>query len=120
MRQVVVLCGGAGTRLRQITRGSQKCMVEVAGAPFLAHVLGVVDQWKPDEVLLLVSHHAEQVIAFAASSERRQGQWALCALQEVCLPRSFCSSSVTSCPRKSVVSGSAWYRWHSAPALRRS
>ena len=70
MRQVVVLCGGAGTRLRQITRGSQKCMVEVAGAPFLAHVLGVVDQWKPDEVLLLVSHHAEQVIAFAASSER--------------------------------------------------
>ncbi|WP_341855840.1 NTP transferase domain-containing protein [Brachybacterium sp. GPGPB12] len=70
MRQVVVLCGGAGTRSRQVTSGSQKCMVEVAGAPFLAHVLDVVDQWKPDEVLLLVGHHAEQVVAFATSSER--------------------------------------------------
>jgi len=67
MRQVVVLCGGAGTRLRTVVGDRQKCLVDVAGRPFLRHVLDTVARWRVDEVLLLTGHGAEQVIEYVGT-----------------------------------------------------
>jgi GTP:adenosylcobinamide-phosphate guanylyltransferase len=36
--RLVVLCGGLGTRMASVTI-AQKCLVQVAGRPFLGHVL---------------------------------------------------------------------------------
>lgn len=65
MSQVVVLCGGLGTRMASVTGSGQKCMTPVAGRPFLHHVLDRVVSTSVDNLLLLAGHAAESVEAFA-------------------------------------------------------
>ncbi len=66
-RQLVILCGGKGTRIASVTGGtSQKCLLPVAGRPFLSHVLDVAEAWRVSEVLLLAGHRGDEVAAFAA------------------------------------------------------
>jgi Nucleoside-diphosphate-sugar pyrophosphorylase involved in lipopolysaccharide biosynthesis/translation initiation factor 2B, gamma/epsilon subunits (eIF-2Bgamma/eIF-2Bepsilon) len=36
---MVILCGGFGRRLKEITQGQQKVLSEVDGEPFLAHLM---------------------------------------------------------------------------------
>jgi D-glycero-alpha-D-manno-heptose 1-phosphate guanylyltransferase len=60
--QVAVLAGGLGTRLRDaLPAGTPKPMAEVAGRPFLEHVLDAAIVQGADRFLLLVSHRAEVI-----------------------------------------------------------
>lgn len=70
MRQVVALCGGYGRRMREVTGGGQKCLVPVAGRPFLAHVLdaalaSAVPQRPVEEIVLLAAHESARIEEFA-------------------------------------------------------
>ncbi|POX63584.1 hypothetical protein C3492_10605 [Streptomyces sp. Ru62] len=65
MSQLVVLCGGIGTRMASVTGAGQKCTVPVAGRPFLGHVLDRAARPPVDHVLLLAGHAAGQVRDFA-------------------------------------------------------
>lgn len=59
MKAVAVACGGKGTRLGV---AGQKCLVEVAGRPFLAWKLDQLVERGADELHLLVSHRAGDVV----------------------------------------------------------
>ncbi|MFD3976818.1 NTP transferase domain-containing protein [Streptomyces cyaneofuscatus] len=61
MTQLVVLCGGLGTRMASVSGGVQKCMLPVAGRPFLSHVLDRAVRPPVDRVLLLAGHDARSV-----------------------------------------------------------
>ncbi|MBG0851446.1 NTP transferase domain-containing protein [Streptomyces spinoverrucosus] len=61
MTQLVILCGGLGTRMAAVSGGVQKCMVPVAGRPFLSHVLDRSVRPPVDRVLLLAGHDAHSV-----------------------------------------------------------
>ncbi|MFB7496514.1 NDP-sugar synthase [Streptomyces sp. NPDC056161] len=75
MRQVVVLCGGYGRRMGEITGGRQKCLVTVAGRPFLWHVLDAAAvEPTIDEIVLLAAHEAARVEEFAEHWHRANGQ----------------------------------------------
>ena len=39
IKQGVILCGGLGTRLGSLTLDKPKAMIEVAGKPFLEHLI---------------------------------------------------------------------------------
>ncbi|MBB5868326.1 NDP-sugar pyrophosphorylase family protein [Allocatelliglobosispora scoriae] len=67
MTQLVIPCGGYGTRMSSVTSTRQKCLVEVAGRPFLAHVLDVAVQPPVDRVLLLAAYRADEVDDFATA-----------------------------------------------------
>ncbi len=62
-RQVVILAGGLGTRLRPITETVPKPMVPVNGRPFLHWQLEDVKRQGYQNVLLLVAYLGEQVEA---------------------------------------------------------
>ena len=62
-RQVVILAGGLGTRLRPITETVPKPMVPVNGRPFLHWQLEDVKRQGYQDVLLLVAYLGEQVEA---------------------------------------------------------
>jgi len=59
--KAIVLCGGLGTRLGELTRALPKPLVEVAGRPFLAWVLDQLSQGGIDELVLAVSFHWEKI-----------------------------------------------------------
>jgi histidinol-phosphate phosphatase family protein len=61
-RQAVIVAGGRGTRLRPLTDDRPKAMVEVAGKPFLDHLLAQLSEQGLEEVLLLLGYRAEAIL----------------------------------------------------------
>lgn len=61
-RQAVIVAGGRGTRLRPLTDDRPKAMVEVAGKPFLDHLLELLREEGLEEVLLLLGYRADAIL----------------------------------------------------------
>ena len=59
---VIILAGGAGTRLRAVVPDKQKVVAPVRGRPFLAHVLTALAAAGPRRVILALGWRAEQVM----------------------------------------------------------
>jgi mannose-1-phosphate guanylyltransferase len=56
----IVLCGGAGSRLRTMT-DDPKAMVSVAGRPFLELLLRQLHRWGIERVILAVGYRSEAI-----------------------------------------------------------
>ncbi len=67
---VAILCGGYGTRLGDLTKNTQKCMVDVNGKPFLGHVLELLASQGIEQVVLCVGHLGEQVEEYVGDGRR--------------------------------------------------
>ena len=65
MRQAVVLAGGLGTRIADLSGGLPKVLLPVGGRPFIAHLLGWLAVEGVEEVVLLLGHKADEVAAAA-------------------------------------------------------
>lgn len=61
--EVAILAGGLGTRLRSVVADRPKPMAEVAGRPFLGHLLDQVAAAGAESVVLCTGHLADQVEA---------------------------------------------------------
>lgn len=59
--KAIVLCGGLGTRLGALTRNIPKPLIEVAGRPFLAHVLDKLSIPAIEGFVMATGFHSEQV-----------------------------------------------------------
>lgn len=70
IRQCVILLGGLGTRLGELTRSMPKPLLEVAGRPFIDILVTEAQRRGFTSILLLAGHAAEVVEAYAA--KRRQ------------------------------------------------
>jgi len=62
-----LLAGGRGTRLQPLTETVPKCLVSIGGTPLLGIWLDLLDRHGVGDVLLNVSHHADQVDTYLAS-----------------------------------------------------
>jgi NDP-sugar pyrophosphorylase family protein len=65
-----ILAGGRGTRLRPLTDAVPKCLVDVAGRPFLDWQLRLLASHGVREVVLCVGHLGDQVRAYAGDGRR--------------------------------------------------
>lgn len=63
MREVVVLAGGFGTRLRDTVADCPKCLAPVAGRPFLDWQFEYLRRQGVGRVVLALGYRAEQVLA---------------------------------------------------------
>ena len=59
MNQCVILVGGKGTRLGDITKNFPKPMIEINDKPFLLYIIDYVIRFGFKEILLLASHGSE-------------------------------------------------------------
>lgn len=70
LQQAVILAGGLGTRLQHLTHDCPKPMVEVAGKPFLAHLLAQLQREGITQVILLLGYLAEKIQAYVGDGSR--------------------------------------------------
>ena len=61
MPDAIVLCGGAGLRLRSITGNNPKSMALIAGRPFLALLLNQLSRNGFERVILATGHRGEVI-----------------------------------------------------------
>lgn len=67
-RRAVILCGGLGTRLKELTARVPKPLLPVGGRPFLEILLGEIGRQGFDRVTLLAGFEGEQIAEFAKHS----------------------------------------------------
>lgn len=65
IRQAVILCGGIGSRLGELTKSTPKPLLPVSGRPFLAFLLDRLRDEQMDRFLLLAAFENEQIKRFA-------------------------------------------------------
>lgn len=69
-RQGVILAGGRGTRLGSLTDDRPKPLVEIAGRPFLDHLIGRLRDEGIERVLLLLGYRADQIVEHVGDGRR--------------------------------------------------
>src|SRR5947209_4631928 len=60
----VILCGGAGTRLRSVHANSPKSMAEIAGRPFLELLLKQLHRHGFERVILALGYQGDAIRAY--------------------------------------------------------
>jgi len=70
MRQVVILAGGKGTRLKEVSGDLPKSMVPVLGKPLLQHLIEQCVEYGILDIKLLVSYKREVIEAFFGDGEQ--------------------------------------------------
>lgn len=73
MKQVVILAGGKGTRLRERLGTLPKPLVDVCGVPLLERQILLAKHYGFEQVLLLVNSRAETIFEFC----RKKDNWGL-------------------------------------------
>lgn len=65
VRQAVILCGGIGSRLGELTKNTPKPLLHVGGRPFLAILLNKLRAEGIEHFLLLAAFESDQIKDFA-------------------------------------------------------
>ncbi len=66
----LILAGGKGTRLGELSKDLPKALLEIGGEPFIAHVLRLLAREGVKKVTLLVHHFGEQIEAFVEDGSK--------------------------------------------------
>ncbi len=72
MSQCVILVGGKGTRLGDITKNYPKPMLEINKKPFLINLVNMATRFGFDEILLLASHANNVLIDYFDNFENKK------------------------------------------------
>jgi len=70
-RQAVILVGGRGTRLGELTNDLPKPLLSVADRPFLGYVVDSLIHQGFDDILLLAGYQSDAVVQFAADTSEK-------------------------------------------------
>ncbi len=74
IRQAVILCGGLGSRLGDLTQDTPKPLLPVDGAPFLELLIREITRFGVTRFLLLAAFQSDKIEAFAAELPARLGR----------------------------------------------
>ena len=59
IQQVILLAGGKGTRMREMTEDLPKPMVEIGGKPMIWHVMNIYTKYNYSNFLIALGHKGE-------------------------------------------------------------
>ena len=75
--QVVILCGGEGTRLREETEFKPKALVEIGGRPILWHLMRIYHHWGYRRFVLCLGYKGEAIKDYFINYQWRDADFTL-------------------------------------------
>ena len=75
--KVVILCGGKGLRMHQLTEEIPKPLVRVGGKPMLWHIMKAYKHFGFDEFVLLLGYKGEQIKEYFLTEKWKSGSFYL-------------------------------------------
>jgi glucose-1-phosphate cytidylyltransferase len=75
--QVVILCGGQGTRLREETEFKPKALVEIGGRPILWHLMRIYTHWGYRRFVLCLGYKGEAIKDYFLNYQWRDSDFTL-------------------------------------------
>src|SRR5712691_1035429 len=69
--QVVILCGGQGTRIRAVAEDRPKPMVDVGGRPILWHIMKYYYSFGVRRFVLALGHKGDKIVDYFANYQLR-------------------------------------------------
>lgn len=69
--QVVILCGGQGTRIRAVAEDKPKPMVEIGGRPILWHIMKYYYGFGVRRFVLALGHQGDRIVDYFANYQLR-------------------------------------------------
>jgi len=85
--QVVILCGGEGTRLREETEFKPKALVEIGGRPILWHLMRIYHRWGYRRFVLCLGYKGEQIKDYFLNYQWRDRDFTMQLKSGQCEPR---------------------------------
>ncbi len=70
--KVVILAGGRGNRINEISGSKNKCMIEVNGKPAIQHNFNNAVNSDIDEIIIVVGYRAEEIINYYGNSYKNK------------------------------------------------
>jgi len=68
--QVIILCGGLGTRLSHLTKYTPKSMIQIEGKPFLEYQIEALKKQSIKDIVLCVGHLSEKIEEYFGNGEK--------------------------------------------------
>lgn len=75
--KVVILCGGQGTRIRDVADDIPKPMIPVAGYPILWHIMKYYAHWGHEQFVLCLGHQGKAIKDFFLNYEARTNDFTI-------------------------------------------
>lgn len=64
MREVIILAGGLGTRLREVVNDVPKCLAPINGVPFLAYLIDYLEKQKVSRFIFSIGYKGQLIEDF--------------------------------------------------------
>ena len=75
--QVVILCGGEGTRMREETEFKPKALVEIGGRPILWHLMRIYYRWGYRRFVIALGYKGEHIKDYFLNYQSRESDFTL-------------------------------------------
>jgi UDP-N-acetylglucosamine diphosphorylase / glucose-1-phosphate thymidylyltransferase / UDP-N-acetylgalactosamine diphosphorylase / glucosamine-1-phosphate N-acetyltransferase / galactosamine-1-phosphate N-acetyltransferase len=62
--KALILAGGRGSRLNQLSSHSSKCMIEVSGKPIIEYSISIASKLDIKQIIIVVGYYSEQIIEY--------------------------------------------------------
>src|SRR3990167_5817728 len=70
MKQVLILAGGKGTRLKERLHNIPKPLIEIGGKPLLEHQILLAKQHGFIDIIITIHHQADSIKAYCGDGQR--------------------------------------------------
>ena len=65
--QAIILAAGMGKRLKELTKDNTKCMIRVNGVTLIERLLGQLEKYKLNKIVIVVGYEGRKLIEFIQS-----------------------------------------------------
>ncbi|MFA7573596.1 MAG: NTP transferase domain-containing protein, partial [Lutispora sp.] len=75
--KVVILCGGKGTRIKEMAEDNPKALISIGGRPIICHIMNIYYSYGFNDFILLIGYKGEKIKEYFIGSQWRNNDFVI-------------------------------------------